>query len=253
MGIKTVNPYLPRSESGDFAFEVRVSASLSPYICHFYCFIDKKSLFSTAKPGNPVKMKGGPLPRVVSVLFVASFIVIFATFILSTIHLKSLNLWITPFNSFITAIYHITLVILSRRRINSTPASNAEVVDDLDQSDSIYLPPPSSASQSWQSKIPTIREQYVQIGGPVYPSLITGGLNCVIVFLLGLIWAGTSWLPLSLVANGEVQALTRWPIIIVLEGAVGYLESILLFSLCATFVHHRMPQFRSVESFHMEN
>ncbi|PVF94170.1 hypothetical protein CPB86DRAFT_789341 [Serendipita vermifera] len=157
-------------------------------------------------------MQTRPLPNTISRLFYASYATILLAFICSMINLGGFSLFIMPISCFLTAVYHITLVILSRRKVQT---------------------PPESLTTN-------------------YPSYTINVANCTIVFLLALLWVTTSWLPILWAAFGELEENAKYTILPIIEGSLGYLESALLFALFGVCVHHRKRQLRNKEFIRME-
>jgi hypothetical protein len=191
-------------------------------------------------------MQTRPLPKTVSVLFWVSYAILLPLFIISMINLGGFSLWITPIGCGLTAAYHITLVVLSKRKVES--ASTAPKPSVADQSGASAYPPAPQGSE-----MPTIQDQYEEVSGPVYPSYTINVANCTIVFLLALMWAASMWMPIFWSIFGEVEDTPRTRVLPVIEGALGYVESGILLALFGVFVHHRRYQLRNREFIRMNN
>jgi hypothetical protein len=164
-----------------------------------------------------------PLPPIINRLFLASYVILILTFIFSMINLGEFSLYIVPVGCLLTAIYHITLVTLSKRK---------------EETHNSRLRPP-------------IQEVYAQMN--VYPSYTINVANCTITFLLAIMWSASSWLPIFCVIVDKIDLGPRYRIPPMFEGALGYCESFILFALFGLFVHHRKHQLRNKEFIRMEN
>jgi hypothetical protein len=140
------------------------------------------------------------------------------------INLGEFSLYIAPVGCLLTAIYHITLVTLSKRK-----------------------------RETHNSRRPPIKEEYAQMN--VYPSYAINVANCTITFLLAIMWSASSWLPIFWVVVEDGVGLDlgpRYRILPMFEGALGYCESFILFALFGLFVHQRKYQLRNKEFIRME-
>jgi hypothetical protein len=197
-----------------------------------------------------------PLPNIVHRLLLASCVVILLTFIFSMVNLRSYSLYVTPVACFTTVIHHITLLVLSRRKVGPPPLAHAANASPFNQSrSSVYRPAsPNGASLKPSDVIlPIVREQPVYSNTAAYPSYTVNVVNCTLTFLLALLWTAGSWVPLYLTFATEHQATVRNRIMPILEGAFGYCEAVILFCLFGLFVHHRRLQLRTKEFIRMDN
>jgi hypothetical protein len=189
---------------------------------------------------NPSRMQTRPLPKTVHVLFMVSYAILLPLFIFSMVNFGQFSLYVTPIGCFLTTAWHITLVVLSKRKIEShSMAVNSSLAS---QSGVAAYPPAPQDSET-----PIIRGRYAEVGGPVYPTYTINVANCTIVFLLALLWAASMWMPLFWVLWGEVEDSPRYKILPVFEGVLGYVESGILFALFGVFVHHRRHRLRNSE------
>jgi hypothetical protein len=124
------------------------------------------------------------LPKTVSVLFIISYAILIHLFIFSMVKFGRFSLYVTPIGCFLTAVCHVTLVILSKRKIESySTAVDPNITNQL--ATSAYPPAPQGP------EMPTKRGQFAECHGPAYPSHTISIANCTIVLLLALLWAAS--------------------------------------------------------------
>lgn len=195
-----------------------------------------------------------PLPLAVSRLFWVSYFLILCTFIFSMVNTGWFSLFIIPGACLLTAIYHVTLVVLSRSKVGPPPLTQATIASPINQSrTSVYRPASLSNPDEESNELPTIQERHTYTSGTVYPSYTISVVNCTVTFLLAFVWAMGSWIPIFKAAGSENNTIPRHRVPPYLEGALGYCESIVLFWLFGLFVQHRKKQLQNKEFIRMDN
>ncbi|PVF93406.1 hypothetical protein CPB86DRAFT_110698 [Serendipita vermifera] len=201
-----------------------------------------------------IEMETRPLPVTIFRLFLVSYFLILLTFIASMINLGWFSQFVIPITGFLTSIYHITLVVLSKLKVGSPPPTRATLPSSVNQQGaSVYPPPSPTGAHSESNGLPTLQERHGNPDDTVYPSYVIHVATCISTFVLALLWAAGSWPPICIGWVNSNESNPRRRVLPYLEGIFGCFECTLLFCLFGLFVHHRRKQLRAREFIRMDS
>jgi hypothetical protein len=194
------------------------------------------------------------LPGAIIVLLSSSCALSLIALAIDLINLGEYSYYVIPIATFLTILHHITLIVLSTRKVvppplahaaNSSPISQSRtLVDDIASPNDIPLE---------ENGARTIRGRRVHAKDTKYPSYTINVANCTIVFLLALLWAGGSWIPGFMAGGESFEPRPTKRIIPHFEAAFGYFEFLVLLWLFGLCVHHRKKHLRAQRLIPMNN
>lgn len=196
-----------------------------------------------------------PLPRVLRRLLTASVLVSSGAFVVTIVHIGvfrfinqpigGYSLAIIPVSWLLTTGHHTALFAMSKRKYGPPPIPNSPITILPNNSrSSVYRPASSHASSGLLDSSSNIH----RIRPDAYPSYAKSLVNCVVSFILALLWSGGAWSTIATavgLAKGEYR-LKQQPgaevALSVVEGIFGYTEVVLAWVLFSRFINSRYPR-----------